>query len=436
MTPKNTEQQKLPDSNLGSTFGRSQALKRLFLAKALLLAIVVLPQLSTALTCEEWLQGTAAQIRSKDLRRSYEASTTLSQQVRDNAPFYWAQAREQNAEFKWDKLPAVLKTDVIGIGDLHSGNFSPIHVPGKGVLYTLFDTKDFGYAPALLDINRLVLSTIAIAKRRRTVDVEEQRKIAERVFEKYRSGLLREDFKLTSQYADELPSRKEFQRKLEKKMNNKTDESGQLQIDGEALQPLSVAARDLKISVEKMREALEASLRSRLGWGHLEDAIVKIPERGGSKDQMRILVLFRMNNGEVVMKELKRVGETAISAYQDQVPLADIHATASRYLDYDIQKIFPQVQIGSALFTLRDKKLEPITVPYKQKHDSDFDDLMDLAEDHARWVGTFHGRQLMAQKRGKNVEFAEALRDHERQVIERFNRFNRRHLRDLEEGMP
>ena len=433
MTSMNTEQQKLPDSVGTST--PSHAARRRYFGVALFAFFVLLPGLSNALTCEEWLEGQAARIKSEHVLRDYDASTNLSQQVRDNAPFYWAQAREQSDKIKWTSWPTILKTDVISIGDLHSGNFSPVHVPGKGVLYTLFDTKDLGYAPALLDINRLVLNTIAIAKRRRVVNVAEQAEIAKVIFENYRAGLLREDFQLTSQYEDVMPSEKKFQRKLEKKKDNKLDEGGQLYVDGEVLQPLSVASRKLGMTVEKMRESLESNLRSRLGWGHLLDAIVKIPERGGSKDQMRILVLFETASGDTVMKELKRVGETAIATYQDQVPMAEVQSTASKYLDYDILAKFPQVKVGEATFTLRDKKLEPISVPYKQKHPSDFEDLMSMARHHAQWVGTFHGRQLFARQAGTNRVFAEALRDHQPQVIDSLNSFNRRHLRALEEGL-
>jgi hypothetical protein len=430
----NTEQQNLPDSFCASTRARYLGLCQ-FIVAAIILVFVLIPGLSNALTCEEWLEGQAARIKSEDVLRDYEASTTLSQQVRDNAPFYWAEAREQSARIKWSSWPAILKSDVISVGDLHSGQFSPIHVPGKGVLYTLFDAKDLGYAPALLDINRLVLNTIAIAMRRRTVSVEEQAEIARAIFENYRAGLLREDFQLTQQYQDYMPSEKKFRRKLEKKMDNKLDESGQLSVDGEVLQPLSVASRSLKMTVDNLRSLLENNLRWRLGWGHLIDAIVKVPERGGSKDQIRILVLFKYANGETVMKEFKRVGDTAIAAYQDQIPNSEIQSEVSKYLDYDILFQFPQVKIGEAKFTLRDKKLDPISVPYKQKHPSDFDELMSLARHHAQWVGTFHGRQLFARQAGRNRVFAEAIRDHQPQVIDSFNSFNRRHLRALEESL-
>jgi hypothetical protein len=135
------------------------------------------------------------------------------------------------------------------------------------------------------------------------------------------------------------------------------------------------------------------------------------------------------------MKELKRVGETSIATYQDQVPQSEIQSAASKYLDYDILVQFPQVKIGEATFTLRDKKLDPISVPYKQKQPSDFDELMSLARHHAQWVGTFHGRQLFARQAGSNRVFAEALRDHQPQVIDSLNSFNRRHLRALEESL-
>lgn len=429
MTYLNLEKQKLPD-----VAGETASVWRVSLSAWALVIFVLLPGLSNALTCEEWLEGQAARIRSKDVLHRYHASTTLSQWVRDNARFYWAQLREQDSDIGWNSLPPILKSDVIGVGDLHSGQFSPIYVPGKGVLYSLYDTKDLGYAPAVLDINRLVLNTIAIAKRRRTVNHSEQAEIAKIIFENYRAGLLREDFQLTSQYDDFMPSERKFQRQMGKKKDNKIDEGGQLYVDGEALQPLSVASGRLGLTDEKMRESLESILRERLGWGHLMDAIAKIPERGGSKDQIRILVLYQLASVDTVMKELKRVGETAIAAYQDQASNIEIQSAASKYLDYDILVQFPQVKIGDATFTLRDKKLDPISVPYRQTSTSEFEELMTMARHHAQWAGTFHGRQLSALRTGRNREFADALRDHQPQLIESLNRFNRGHLRVFEEG--
>lgn len=438
MTSLNTDQQKLPDSICVATRRRSAVLSlglMRFAASALVAGFVLLPGLSNALTCEEWFQGQAARITSNDVFRDYDASRTLSQQVRDNAPFYWAEAREQKMALQWPKMPDVLKTEVIGVGDLHSGNFSPISVPGKGVVYTLFDVKDLGYVPASFDINRLVLNTIAIAKRRRVVSAEEQGLIAEQIFASYRAGLLREDFQLTEQHELSLPSPQKFQRKLKKKMEKKQDVSGQLFVDGELYQPLEVGARQLNIPVESLRATLESTLRSRLGWGHLADAIVKVPYRGGSKENIRILVTFNLASGQTVMKELKRVSETATSIYHDQIPISEVHAAASQFLDYDILSVFPQVSIGSVQFTLRDKKLAPITVPYKQKDPTDFDELMSLAIDHAQWTGTFHGRQMAAQQPGLNKDFASAFRDHQPVIIERYGKFNRRHLRRLKEGI-
>ena len=385
-----------------------------------------------AMSCEEALRGRAANIKPKDVFRSYEASETLSQKVRDNAPFYWAEARSRHP-LKWKELPEVLKSEVISVGDLHSGNFSPVYVPGKGVLYTLFDVKDLGYAPALYDINRLVLNTVAVASRRRHLSANERQEIARDIYVSYRQGLVREDFALTAQHALDMPSPEKLQRKLLKKQDNKTDEDGLFGVDGESTRPLSYAAKELGLKEPEIRPKLERELRTHLGWGHLRDAIVSIKDRGGSRDQMRILVLFETQDGRILMKELKRVGESAVTTYQDQPKLLDVQIAASRFLDYDIAAIFPQIQIGGNSFVLRDKKVETISVPYKQKAPTDFEHLLELARHHAQWVGTFHGRQLYAQEAGRSRRFAEALRDHQVAIMESLDGFNRGHMNRLRE---
>lgn len=386
------------------------------------------------MSCDEALLGRAANIKPKTVLRRYEASETLSQKVRDNAPFYWAEARSRQP-LNWKALPTVLKAEVVAIGDLHSGNFSPVSVPGKGVLYTLFDVKDLGYAPALYDINRLVLNTLAVASRRRHLDSSERQNIANEIYISYRQGLVREDFALTAQHQLDLPSPEKLQQKLEKKQNGKTDEDGLFNVDGESTRPLSYAASELGLKEAEIRPRLERELRTHLGWGHLRDAIVSVKDRGGSRDQMRIMVLFETQDGRILMKELKRVGESSIATYQDQPSLLEVQVAASRFLDYDIAAVFPQIQFGGSSFTLRDKKVETISVPYKQKEPRDFERLMEMARNHAQWVGTFHGRQLFAQDVNRNRRFAEALRDHQVEIVRSFDAFNRLHMNRLaEEG--
>lgn len=407
------------------------------LALATLLTVLVIhsPSDSRAMSCEEALLGHAANLRPRDLKRNYEASETLSQKSRDNAPYYWAEMRTRKP-LKWSELPPVLRSQVIAIGDLHSGNFSPIFVPGKGVLYTLFDVKDLGYAPALFDINRLILNAVAIASRRHKLSDRERQFIADEILVAYRQGLMREDFNLTTQYALELPTPDKFQRKLDKKQLRRIESDGLFGVDGESTRPISFAAQQLGIPEGEIRPMLEKELRTHLGWGHLRDAIVNLKDRGGSKDQMRIMVLFETQDGRLVMKELKRVGESAVSAFQDQPSLNEVQTAASRFLDYDIGRLFPQINIGGNAFVMRDKKVESISVPYKQKQDQDFARLMDLSRHHAQWVGTFHGRQLFAQSLNLNLRFAEAVRDHHVKLVEEFDAFNRGHIGRLNGDKP
>lgn len=405
------------------------------LATLLTALVIHSPSDSQAMSCEEALLGHAAGLRPRDLKRTYEASETLSQKSRDNAPYYWAEMRTR-APLTWSELPRVLRSQVIAIGDLHSGNFAPIFVPGNGVLYTLFDVKDLGYAPALYDVNRLILNTVAISSRRHKLSHSERRFIADEILVAYRQGLMRENFSLTTQHASELPTPDKFHRKLEKKLLRRIDGDGLFGVDGESTRPISFAAQQLGIPEVEIRPMLEKELRTYLGWGHLRDAIVNLKDRGGSKDQMRIMVLFETQDGRQMMKELKRVGESAVSAFQDQPSLNEIQTAASRFLDYDIGRLFPQISIGGIAFVIRDKKVESISVPYKQKQDQDFTRLMNLTRHHAQWVGTFHGRQLFAQSENLNFRFAEAVRDHHVKLIDEFDAFNRGHIGRLNGDKP
>ena len=92
--------------------------------------------------------------------RAFEASRTVSQKVRDNAPDFWQFSRESASEY----FGHFLKYQGLVVGDTHPGNFivAPI---GSELRFHIADLKDAGFAPFALDFTRLVLSTHAIFKR-------------------------------------------------------------------------------------------------------------------------------------------------------------------------------------------------------------------------------------------------------------------------------
>lgn len=390
--------------------------------------VLVSAQFANAAMCQMVFERTGELVAPLDVLRLYEASQNLSRKVRDNAPFYWADARVRRDLLGWTALPEVLKAEVIVIGDLHSGNFSPLLVPGKGVLYTLFDVKDLGHGPALLDINRLALNTVAVASRRRVLSETEEVDLYREILTHYRDGLAATEYRLTESFVEALPSEKKFRRKLDRKAENKTDDDGVLETDGEMTVPLAEASARLGLSEAGIREALLESYRAHGGYGQILDAALSVRDRGGSKELMRILATFKTSDDVLVMKEFKEVGDSALSAFANQPEMATVRRRVAEFLDYDIEMQFPLTMIGETRFSMRDKKIESISVPYKQKTPEEFAFLMRLAKEHAVWVGTFHGRQLDQQAGRVREEYADALVENEVGLIENLRRFNRRHL--------
>lgn len=403
----------------------------LLLGAALILSAAAVPAVADQRSCEALFlpeRGSVSAAPSSLIRR-YDASRSGSQKIRDNAPFYWAEVKGQESAI-FDGLPLELRETVIVIGDLHSGNFSPVLIPGRGVRYTAFDIKDIGYGPGLMDINRLAMNTVEVARRGRPISMLEERSIVQRIIRAYRLGLLKNEFELTERFRDELPSEKKFNKKLAKKLENKLSEDGVLEVDGESKLPLTVAARRLGVTLAELQSQLEATLISKLGWGRLSDSIANLRDRGGSKESLRVLTLFEVADAKPVLKEFKELVPSAVSAYSPQPSREVLEAEISKYLDYDVAEMFPVIPIAGREFVVRDKKLEPIVVPYKQKHEGDFERLMDLAVAHAQWTGTFHGRQLQAAGQ-KNVSFERAIGRNEAVLIERLMVFNSNHVRRL-----
>lgn len=408
----------------------------LLFGAALLASIgTAVPRYATASqrSCEDLFRTTHVMASApSSLIRQYEASRSVSQKIRDNAPFYWAEVRTQEQALL-SGLPAELKSIVIVMGDLHSGNFSPVLVPGRGVRYSAFDIKDIGYGPAIMDINRLAMNTVEIARRGRPISKLEERAMIQRIIRAYRTGLLKNEYELTERFQDELPSEKKFNKKLAKKLENKLADDGVLEVDGEAKLPLTVAARKLGVTLSELQGQLEAALIAKIGWGRLSDSIANVRDRGGSKESLRVLALFEVTDAKPVLKEFKELVPSALSEYSGQPSREALEAEVSKYLDYDVGELFPVVTIAGREFVLRDKKLEPIVVPYKQKHEGDFERLMDLAVAHAQWTGTFHGRQLQAAG-DKQAAFERALGRSEATLIDRFMTFNAGHVRRLGGG--
>lgn len=404
--------------------------------RSLLASFIMLlaaPAAQAQLACSQIHLRSTVELTAHEIFRNYEASHTLSQKIRDNAPGYWATVRRQVRSDDWSSLPVALRNNLIVVGDLHSGNFSIFQTRTSGIRYTLYDIKDLGLAPGLFDLNRLILNTLAVAGRGRSLNRSFMRAITDDLMHSYGKGLQRQNFALTEKFEDHVPSERKYERELRKKME-KVIQGDRFVVRPGEVEPLTVAARHLGVEVQTLRSEIEHSMRNSLGWGRLLDAVTRPRERGGSKENLRIWVHYELADGTRLFKELKELTSTSTSYYGPQPPFAEVLQGASRYLDYKIDDVSPVVEVRGRMFFVRDKKVEFISVPYRQKKEKEFEELMKMAKAHAVWLGTFHSRQLADS--GQLRTYEDAYHETRDRLREFFVEFNRRYITHIEEAIP
>lgn len=379
---------------------------------------------------------TAAAVWERTQNR-FEASTTLSQRIRDNASAYWATVRVWSAQSGWDSLPPSVSVRVLALGDGHSGNFTVLNAtsPATGrnqPIYTFTDVKDFGRAPAIFDINRLIVNTTAILRENQLWTQEMEDGVIHEMFRSYERGLQNESFRLTAQFEGQIPSRKEFAKATDRRQE-KAVAMGRFDLERNDLEPATVASRRLGISAGQLRRDVESAFRNLFGWGHLVDLKTRPRQRGGSKDSLRLWALFESNDRRLIFKEIKELVDPASAAFQDQArPEANL-TMASQFLDYRIEDVSPIISIGGRDFLVRDKKVEFISVPYRQKSREDLDRLVEMSVAHARWIGTFHGRQMVAN--GSIDTYIVDLRSNRQRILELLRELNQTFLSGTQQSI-
>lgn len=414
-------------------------MKWLFLG-AIFCASLVEQQLEAAGVCE-------SSLTHSDRFVNLDASTTLSQKVRDNAVDYWESVKaDKTLNEQMKILPKSLGQKLVCVGDAHSGNFSPMEVGGR-IQYTLYDIKDLGYASAIFDMNRLILNTLAVAARGRAEDWGGRTafEVTKQMIAAYLRGLSSTDFRLTAEFAEQLPGVTQYQNQLADKTSENIS-GKRFQFKGGRLDTLDVAAKILGTNEALLSSEISAQIAGRILKADqqlsLLDAATRPVERGGSKDNLRIWTYFKiMTQGqkgtdELVFKELKEIRTPATAAFGPQPAFVEVLREAANYLDYDPSTVFPVVRLVGRDFFLRDRKVESLEVPYKQKSAEDFEDLLHMAKAHMIWLGTFHARQLASEKGATREAYVRALNDSGDELARVLYNFNLRYLNSFEVQLP
>lgn len=350
--------------------------------------------------------------------RVYQASETLSQRVRDNAPDYWAYSRKESAKFFGKELDA----KGLVVGDAHPGNFvlAPLN---EQLQFYFSDLKDVGEAPVFLDFARLVITTQAIMKR---VEVRPKLKdLTTILYEAYIGGLsgrkLATPSWLETTFAKSI---EDFDSAEDKYVDKKTaynrfrwaeDEIAPLESD-ETLTPTAISA---------LKANIDSAVRLISPKAFILDYAVRPRERGGSRDLTRYWALVKIE-GETSIVEFKRIGAPATENFKPQGDMKTRYKKAMKALwnaeDPKLQIVDLQLQ----QFLMRPKKVELFSVPYSPHTELEQQNLIELAAYDANHLGKLHARQFNAGG------FIDLLEDNEKTIQKSLRKFTKAYLERME----
>ena len=94
------------------------------------------------------------------------------------------------------------------------------------------------------------------------------------------------------------------------------------------------------------------------------------------------------------------------------------------------------VRLFDREFFVRDRKVESLEVPYKQRSADDFEELLHMAKAHMIWLGTFHARQLTDGNDKRRKAYVQAFVDSGERLTSALYDFNLRYLNSFGVNLP
>ena len=326
------------------------------------------------LLCGDVLQKNTSSLRVN----SFEASTSMSQKIRDNAHNYWQYMKNLS---KYPILKELASHQGLVAGDNHAGNFI-FSLFNNQMKYFLADIKDSGTASLILDFNRLVLTTHASLKKDFDIKATD---LSNQLMEMYLLGLegkVRPSFsileaRLQTKNEDYLTQYNEYVSNKYKK-NKKVFK----------IKPGSLEAME---SIE-IRKQLSNQVLQLFPQAQILDYAIRPKERGGSKELQRYWVLME-TQGKIDIIEFKEIGEAATSRYGIlQKEHKERYEMVMDTFWGERDPFYSVVEVDQKSFETRRKKVDVISVPYKQTSLIDVQYLLELASLSAYQTGIYHSR--------------------------------------------
>jgi len=382
--------------------------------------------------------------------RPYEASTTLSRQVRDNPPHYWATVKNQSFE---GVLALFKKIIGFAIGDAHAGNF--VFMPfQKTMRLFVLDVKDAGQAPLLFDINRLILNSMAILKdstvskknleKKNSTDLPDEKEVGRIILKHYLFGLKAEkdvtDYKLLNSLVKKYAVEDFLSRSADKvEGKTKVNKEGELRFRRhvEGLVRLS------EVQHQRAKEAIQ-QVRHLYPDLMIHDVAQMQPDRGGSVEQERIWVLASKQvqdektgqvEGQKIILEFKEVAHAAADQFVKPLSEHDRQMYIEQLLWDGQDENYTQVSLQGKAYWLRPRKIEFFSVPYRLK-ESNLSDFMRITKAIAYQIGALHRKQLNSSLLPQLTDdYVRTLENNPVEVLSGLIAFNKSYLNKMQEDI-
>jgi hypothetical protein len=316
------------------------------------------------------------------------ASHTLSQQIRDNHLDYNYFVKKYPKKVRTDHprlypvLMRAIQHKAWVAGDNHSGNY--IVAPVKGKMHYYFtDIKDGGLGPAFYNFANLVLNTHAVTKRTDSAKIHQ---ISDLLIDSYLKGLKGETVLEPTPVREALQtSMSEYRRMQNEDVQRFLNPSRSgFDLNKRSVEALpSHSARVIKLKAD-MTTALQATGVVK----NVLDFALRLKERGGSKDLDRYWALVETKSGDLRILEFKEINVPAAQVVQSSGLSLREHTQKMMEVYFpDADPKIKPIEINGQLFMMRPRKVDLISVPYKQKNTDQLVELITYARYAAYQTG-------------------------------------------------
>ena len=317
-----------------------------------------------------------------------DVSHTLSQKVRDNHLDFnyfiknYARTVKMQSPALYPTLAKVIQHKAWIAGDNHSGNY--IVAPLKGKMHYYFtDIKDGGFGPAFYNFANLVLNTHAVTKRTKSVKIQE---VADLLIESYLKGLKKESFAAPEPVREALQTTAAEYRKMQNEDVHRFTNASRsgFNFNKKSIQALA----NTSVRIAKIKSDMSSALLATGKIKMVMDFAMRLKERGGSKDLDRYWALVETTSGELRIIEFKEINLPAAQVVNESG--LSLRAHTEKMMDVYFPEKDPTlrpVDLDGQLFMMRPRKIDLISVPYKQKNAEQVDELLSYARYAAYHTG-------------------------------------------------